>query len=225
MPNLNSIIKEVLYEQKEKSLKVFYTVDVFIQDFPSDDEEEEQPEEPVQAEQPAPAEAPPEGAAPPPEGGVPPEEEQLPLAQSTKETGKKLNEEIYKFDTEGVLTVPAKDAKTILTLNDLLEYIADKKDEEGNQIFNDLVVETIRALTGQQTQKAVQDLLNQGDEMNVTIDYGFDQDDSIGLQVSKNKGVAMATIIMRKDGSPMTGQFNVPVFNQTITGVFLKEIQ
>jgi len=48
MSNLKSLIKEVLYEQKEKQLKVFYNVDIFLQDF-KEQGQEEQPA-PVQQE-------------------------------------------------------------------------------------------------------------------------------------------------------------------------------
>lgn len=220
MAKLSSLIKEVLYEEKEKNLKLYYTTDIFIQEFPEEEEPEEEPEqqapvapEPQQA-------APTAPTAPEVAGG-----EQAPPAEATEEKEKPLNEEIFKSKTQGELTIPNEEAKSILTLNDLLEHVGDKKDADENQILNDLVVEVVKSLSGQETDKAVQDVLNKGDKCNIIMDYGFDKEDSIGLQVSKNPGVNLATMIMRKDGNPMTGDFNLQVFNQTITSVFLKELQ
>jgi len=220
MAKLSSLIKEVLYEEKEKNLKIYYTTDVFIQEFPDEEEPEEEPEQQAPApEAPAPA-APAAPTAPEVAGG-----EQAPPVEATKEKENLIVEEIFKSKTQGEITVTQDEAKSILTLNDLLEYLEDKKDGDERQIVNDLTVEVIKALSGQETDQAVQEVLNKGDKCNITLDYGFDKEDSIGLQVSKNPGVNLATMIMRKDGSPMTGNFNLQVFNQTITSVFLKEIQ
>jgi len=212
MAKLKGLIREVLYEEKEKNLKVFYTTDIFIQGFVKDDDEEEEvTQSPVT----------PEPEQPEVVGQETPEQP----AESTEETEEVLNEDIFKTKSEGVITVPQDKAKSILTLDDLLEYVENEKNEEQTTIINDLVVEIIKTLTGSSTQKEVGEILKKGDKCNVTLDYGFDKEDSIGLQVNKNAGVDLATIIMRKDGNPLTGEFNLQVFNQTITGVFLKEIQ
>jgi len=216
MSNLKSLIKEVLYEQKEKQLKVFYNVDIFLQDF-KEQGQEEQPA-PVQQEQPPEGEQPPAEQPPAPEGEAPPTE-------STNKKEIMLAEDIFKTKGQGSIVVPKEKAITILTLNDLLEFLDDQNTDNGTSVINDLVIEAIKSLSGQNTQQALEDILNKGDKLNIILDYGFDKDDSIGLQVNKNPGVDLATMIMRKDGEPMTGKFNLQVFNQTITSVFLKEIK
>lgn len=219
MAKLSNLIEEVLYEKSsQKSLKCFYDVRIFLQEF----EKDIPPEEPAQQEQP-PQEVPAPAPEVPAEEPVAPEQEEL--AASTQEKEKPLNEEIFKVNTEGTLVVEAKKAKNILTLNDLLAYMNREEDERGREIFNDLVVETILALAGEETQKSVEEILDEGDRMNVIVDYGFDEDDSIGFQVNKNPGVKMATLIMRKDGAPFgSGQFNMAIFNQTLTNIFVKEV-
>jgi hypothetical protein len=135
-----------------------------------------------------------------------------------------LNEEIFSFKNAGSITLDKKGALNILTLNDLLAYI--KNENSKGQIINELVVEIIRSLSGEDTESAAQDILNEGDKCNVIIDYGFSKDDSVGVQVSKNKGVKMASLVMRKDGNVFgSGKFVKNIFNNTITNVFLKELK
>jgi len=221
MAKLQSVINEVLYEASEKNLKIFYKTDVFIQDF-EEPEGKEEPEEPVEEPVVAEPEAPIVQQPVPAQATV---GSQVVAQEETKEKEKPLTEDIFKSKTEGTITVELEKAKTILTLDDLLEYLENQKSEEGNQILDELTVEIIKSLADATTEKVVSDILHKGDKCNVTLDYGFDEQDSIGFQISKNAGVDLATMIMRKDGNPMTGAFNLAVFNQTITGVFLKEVQ
>jgi hypothetical protein len=37
---VKNILKEILYEEKEKSLFFFYDIDIFLQGFPEEEEEE-----------------------------------------------------------------------------------------------------------------------------------------------------------------------------------------
>lgn len=217
MAKLQSIINEVLYEATEKNLKIFFKTDVFIQDFKEPEEEEE--EEPVTTEPVITEPVAPIAQQPATVGS------QVIAQEETEEKEKLLTEDIFKSKTEGIDTIKQEKAKTILTLDDLLEYLENQKDDEGNRILDELTVEIIKSLADATTEKVVSDILHKGDKCNVTLDYGFDEQDSIGFQISKNAGVDLATMIMRKDGDPMTGAFNLAVFNQTITGVFLKEIQ
>lgn len=123
---------------------------------------------------------------------------------------------------KGVINIPKDKALNILSLNDLLATL-----QQGNtKIINELVSEIILALSGQKTENVIQDLLKENDKCNITLDYGLAKDDSIGVQVSKNKSVESASLIMRKDGSVFgSGKFNKAVFDQTIRNVFLKEIK
>lgn len=220
MAKLQSLIREVLYEEKEKNLKIIYNTDIFIQDFQDEEKpKEETPEEP---------EAEPVAAQPVvQEPAVEPAATTQPVApvESVEQENNLIVEDIFKSKTEGSVVVVQEKAKTILTLNDLLEYLEDEKSEDENQILNDIAVEIVKSLSDADTKDIVSDVLHKGDKCNITLDYGFDEKDSIGFQISKNAGVDLATMIMRKDSEPMTGPFNLQVFNQTITGVFLKEIQ
>ena len=218
MAKLQSIINEVLYKATEKNLKILYKTDIFIQDF-EEPEGKEEPEEPIEE----PVVAEPEAPVVPP--AQPTVGSQIIAQEETKKKEKQLTEDIFKSKTEGTATVELEKAKTILTLDDLLEHLENQKDEEDKQILDELTVEIIKSLADATTEKVVSDILHKGDKCNVTLDYGFDEQDSIGFQISKNAGVDLATMIMRKDGDPMTGAFNLAVFNQTITGVFLKEVQ
>lgn len=221
MSKIKYLIDEILYEKKIKNIKVFYNVDIFIQDF----ENEEEEEKPTQNKNPEnqPQQPPPEATPASATDTVPPPTPDI-AVESSKNKGKIITEDIFKERSEGTFEVPVEKAKTILTLNDLIAYLNRHKDDNGKAIINDLVQEAIMSLTGQNTENAIEDILHEGDKMNITIDYGFDVDDSIGLQISKNPGVKMATVVMRQDGKPFSGAFNLAIFNQTITNVFLKEM-
>lgn len=204
MAKVSDLIDQVLYEKKQqKSTSIFYNIDVFIQEF-----KEEPIEEPAEQ---------PEGIT---------GEEPVQQEESTKEKRlivSVLNEEIFKFKSEGVLKVPIEEAKSIITLEDILAYM-NKVDTEQNDIINDLVIETILNLIEPETQQNAQEILNEGDKLNIMIDYGFDKEDSIGIQISKNPGSKVATLLLRKDGKPMNGPFDVTIFNNTIANIFLKEL-
>lgn len=216
MAKLNAIINEVLYESSKKTLKVFYEADVFIQDFPEDQEDDEEEGGEEQQQQP------PQGGE---EGGE--EAQQGGEAQENQDTkvnpSRQLAEDIFQTKVEGKLTIPEEKAKAILTLNDLLEYLKDQE-IDNRPLMSELVIEVVLSLAGDDTQRAANEIISEGDKVNITLDYGFSKDDSIGLQVSKNPGVKMATLVMRKNGEPVTGNFSSSLFNQMITNVFIKEL-
>lgn len=96
---IDNVIKEILYEQKEKTAKLFYKVNLFIQEFPKETEEPETTEEP---------EAP---------------------AEEVKTVGEVLTEAIHKMVASGELSVPLEDAENIQSLQDLIDYVSDQKAE------------------------------------------------------------------------------------------------
>lgn len=207
---LKNIIDNVLYEKVTKGLKIFYTTDIFIR------EREEQPEETPPEDTAAPT---PEGEATPPEGGAPESGASKPVAPKQE-----VEKTTFRAKSSGEELVANEKAKTILTIDDLLAYIDRQTDASGKKIINELVVEVVLALIEDNPQLNLEDLLHESDKLNVMVDYGFDKEDSIGFQITKNSGVNVASLIMRRDGSPLAGKFNPTVFNQTITNVFLKEI-
>ena len=210
MATLSNVISEVLYEEKNKSLKLFYKVDVLVQNFPEEEPEEEPKEEPT--EQPAP-----EAPAPAPAAPTTPQTAAATPAQgitaSTKEDAKKLiTEEVFKSKSNGEISIPQEEAENIQTMDDLLDYLSDKKEENG-QIINDLVIEIILTLAGL-GQKGVDDVINKGDKVIVDLDYGFAKDDSIGIKVNKLSGSDTATLAIKKDGKILPGPFVAANFNK-----------
>jgi len=190
MPKLNKLIREVLYEEKGKIIKLFYTTDIVLVE--------------KNMEEPAPEKE---------------NQEELSMEQAKTPKG------IFKSKLSGEATLSSEEAKTILSLEDLLSFL-NKKFDKNNKIINDLVVEIILSLTEKEDLEKIADLLSKEDKINIIIDYGFSEEDSIGIQVNKNLGVDLATLLMRKDGKPMgNGTFDVNIFNQTITNIFLKEIE
>lgn len=193
---LNNIIRQALYEEANSTLKVFYSTDIFLRRT----EVQERPEETEKPEKP-------EGAQ----------------EESTKETKEGLNEETFRTKAEGIIEVENSEAKTILTLNDLLAFI-NRNRSNGKEIINDVVVEAIHASIDPNRAEELKELIWKNDKINATIDYGFEKENSVGLQLNKNMGVDEISLIMRMDGKS-TGPLNKEIFNQKIMKVLLPEIK
>ena len=189
---IKSIIKEILLEQKEKTTTLFYNVDLFVQEF--------QDEEPEKTEEPKPEE----------EEKEKPEEEKK--EESTKTFSKVLTEAIHKMKSTGELAVPQQDAENIQSLEDLIDYISDKKDK-GSPIIDKLAQEIILSLSDVGT-KPIEDVINEGDKILIDVDYGLKKEDSVGLKVVKNAGTNSASILMKKDGKILASPFDVAAFNR-----------
>lgn len=233
MSKINTIIKEILYEEKnKKNLKLFYKVDVFIQEFIPPEQEEIQPKTRPGKTQPEPPPTPtgptgPSGTTPLP---TPPIETPLPPAGITASiknyTGNLLTEDIFKTKGKGEIIVPIEKAENIQTLEDLLDLLSDSKhniktksdDKEKTKksvIINDLVIEIILGVTGV-GNKPIQEIINRGDKLIIDVDYGFNIDNSVGFKVNKMAGSDTLTMSMKKDGKILTGTFDTPTFNKQL---------
>ena len=200
--NLKKLLDEILYETKSPptsgGLKVFYSVDIFIQNFP-----EPEPEE---------TETPPTDDTVPPDQG---RQEGDTVPESTEEDNLEvLNEEIFKFKSGGELEVPENKIERIQTLLDLLDYIKDKK-VKGKPIINSMVIEIVSALAGIGT-KAIDDLINKGDRLLITVDYGFSKQNSVGLRVNKVAGSSAISLSLKMDNKILAVPFNVNEFNRQV---------
>lgn len=213
-------LKQALFEEEEKKeekketktkkyvkgLKLFYVVDVNLS------EPEENPEEqPVTTDAipETPPVAPPVAPAPVAAGAIPPTE-------SFEEKVNILVEENILEKLEGVLTVPEADVDNIQTLEDLLDYVSDKKSDNGKPIIDEFVIETIYTATGITNTSQLGDLLQKDDKILIDIDYGTNKKDSIGIKVLKRSGVNNISIMLKKNGNIIPAKFNLQDFNNQI---------
>lgn len=208
--NFKDIIsKEFLFESKKEvagALKVFYSIDIKIQE----EQAMEQPPEPeVPQPQPAPV------AVPQPQT-VPPVPAQQPVVQQES-----INEEdaddgksvIKKLD--GVLTLTKEDADNIQSVEDLIDFMADKKDH-GEKILDELTVEVITSLIMSPDAMKTNDIIKKEDQIIITIYYGYKKENSIGFKILKRRGVSSVSIIMLKDNEVLDSQFDFKKFNSQI---------
>ena len=172
---LKDVFVRSLHEEKEKSLKLFFLVDIFIQGFKKGDEGDSV-EEPV------------------------------------KESY--ITEDIFKFNSQGEVPVPMDDVNNIQTIDDLVDYISDIH-IGGKPIINKLVEEIILSMAGA-GDKAIEDVVNEGDKILVDIDYGADKKDSIGFKINKINGSAAISLVMKKDNKIIPGQFDINEFNKQL---------
>lgn len=230
MTTVKDVIQDVIFEEKKQNLKLMYNIDVFIQEFK--DKEDEEPETPAapQAGPEAP-EAPeaPETPAEEPTGG----EE---AAESFDDEGNLITEAIYKREVEGELTVPKEEAQNIQTLQDLVDYLSDKKhgqakissvakvlgknskgskNVKGEPIISPTIQEVILILAGA-GQSSLDDIIDKGDKVIVEVKYGKDKYDNIGFKINKNAGTDVFSIMLIKDGELLSGQFNQALLNKQI---------
>jgi len=214
MTTVKDVIQDVIFEEKKQNLKIFYTIDVFIQEFK---DKEEEPEAAAPAAPAAPA------------GGG---EEETPT-ESFDDEGNLLTEAIYKRKVEGEIVVPKEEAEHLQTLQDLVDYLSDKKHAEnktssvarvlgkkakkvkGESIISPTIQEVILVLAGA-GQSALDDIVDKGDKIIVEVKYGKDKYDNIGFKITKNAGTSVFSIMLVKDGEILPGQFNQALLNKQI---------
>jgi len=218
---LKALISEILYEEKNKSLKLFYKVDIFIQKFPKPEDEEEAgvKKEQTKAEtEIVPGGIP--GGAPVPGGPAPvAAPAPIPPMESTEEKGIILTEDIYKAKAKGEEQIPLEDVEDIQTLQDLLDYINDYGKKTNKKILDDASIEIILALAEPNPIKPISNVVTKGDKVIVDIDYGTDKEDSIGLKVNKKAGSDSITMSFKKDGKIIPGEFDSKIFNMQLISI------
>jgi hypothetical protein len=224
MTTVKDVIQDVIFEEKKQSLKLMYNIDVFIQEFKDKEEEPETPPTPQAGpEAPAAAETPAEE----------PTGEEETAAESFDDEGNLITEAVYKRKVEGELTVPKEEAENIQTLQDLIDYLSDKKhgqaktssvakvlgkgdkNVKGETIISPTIQEVILILAGA-GQGALDDIVDKGDKVIVEVKYGKDKYDNIGFKINKNAGTDVFSIMLVKDGELLPGQFNQALLNKQI---------
>jgi hypothetical protein len=222
---LNEVIKEVILEEKQKNLKIIYDIDVNLS--PKEKPEDEVPEL--------------DQTTPPTEEPVTPEPA-APAAnlsgafESKKEKGKLLTEAVkYVQKIAGEASVPYEKAMNIQTINDLIEYLSGeehegmskqtpvekvlekKKKVKAGKIISPAVQDIILVLSGVAGQaSALGDLINKEDKIIISIMYGNNESDNIGLKINKNAGTEVASTTIVKDGEILPGQFDATLINKQI---------
>lgn len=212
MAKFKNIFEDIFLVEKKtestnRTLKVFYNIDVHINN------PEEQPEQPVQNNQPA-AQQP---AATPVVAQAPQVAPAAPM-ESVKENRNLLTEESeldYVYKNAGVVGVSNEEADNIQTFEDLLDFLADKTDNTGRHILDEVVVEVVLAMSG--TSKIpIEDIVKKEDKIIISVDYGHKIDDSIGFKLLKRIGVNDISIVMKKDNEVLDAKFDLRQFNGQI---------
>jgi hypothetical protein len=125
-----------------------------------------------------------------------------------------LSEDIFKFNSKGQVPVPYEDVENIQTIDDLVDYVSDIR-IGGKPIINDLVEEIILAMAGV-GEKAIEEIVNEGDKIVVNVDYGSSKEDSIGFKVNKIAGSSSVSLVMKKDNKIIPGNFDINEFNKQL---------
>ena len=211
---VSSIFLEDKINTSNKSLKIFYNMDIHIKN-----PNTEIPEQPVQQEptqqaiQPAPQQIPPTQVAA--------EEKMLKKAKKVffedefTLGNKNNNNGDYVYKNEGILTVPKEEYENIQSLDDLLDYIGDSSDDSGNRILDEAAIELVLAMTGI-TQTPLEDLVKKEDKVLIDVSYGNKKEDSIGFKVLKRDGVNNLSIVMKKDNEILDAKFDLKNFNSQL---------
>ena len=197
---INKILEQVLYEKKEKKLTIFYKTDVLISETPEEEQEIEQrlqPQPEQTPEQPTPEQTP----------------EQVPqqVPGANEET---IYEETFTSKAQGKVLVPEDDVDNIQSLEDLMDYLANKT-IKGVPILNDAINEIILNMATGGVQ-SIADLVHKEDKILISIDYGKDKDNSVGFKALKSSGTATLSLTMKKDNKILPGQFNLQEFNRQL---------
>ena len=197
--------KKIEEEKKESgtSLKVFYDIDALIQNFPEEEEENKEKEEVKQTTPPKEVE----------QAETPTQEETEQKKEEINESVE-LNEDIFTFKAKGEINVDKNKVESIQTLLDLLQFVKEQK-KNGKPIINSLIIEIVAALAGV-GEKGVEDLVNKGDKILITIDYGFTKKDSVGLRINKTAGAKAVSLSLKLDNEIVPAAFNIIEFNRQL---------
>lgn len=228
MATLNDVIQDVIFEEKTQQLKLFYNIDVFIQEFKDDEDKKTEPDNTEEPEATAGAES---GTEP---AGEPAAAETGTTQESVSQEGTYLSEAVYKRNVNGELIVPKEEAMNIQTLQDLVDYLSDKEHQgEGKtssirkvlgkkpekeakgKIISPTIQEIILILAGA-GEGELGDIINKGDKVIVEVKYGKDKYDNIGFKINKNSGTDVFSIMLIKDGEILAGQFDQTLINKQI---------
>lgn len=209
--NFKDIIrKEFLFESKKEvagALKIFYSIDIKIQE---EGTPIEQPQEPAPQSQPQPVAQEP---APQPQP-VAQEPQSVVQQESINEEEDDDDKTIVK-KLDGVLTLTKEDADNIQSIEDLIDFMADKKNN-GEKILDELTVEVITALIMAPDAMKTNEIIKKDDQIIITIYYGYKKENSIGFKILKRKGVSSVSTIMLKDNEVLDSQFDFRKFNSQI---------
>lgn len=226
MSTIKSLIKEVILEEKQTSIKIFYNIDVKIK----------AKEEPIEPEVPAAIE--PEVSSPATAEVPPPAVPETSAVESIKASKKMLLVEDasdYLQKISGEVLVPSNDAMNIQTINDLIEFLSGekylvkktsmekvlekegRKEKKSGKIITPEIQDIILILAGASGQaKIIGDLISKEDKIIIEIKYGNSDKDNIGLKINKNSGTDIISTSILKDGELLSGNFDPALINKYI---------
>jgi len=216
------VIEQVLYEKEKKEYKglnVYYKTDIIIKETEEDLEQMNQQEQPAPQEPVAPEM---QQAMQQPMGqqmgqqpmgmGQEIPAEQIPLPPGANEST--MYEETFAAQNQGKVKVSPDSVDNIQSLEDLLDFLANKNTKKG-PILNDVAVEIIMNMATQGPQ-SIQDIISKDDRILVTVDYGKDLDNSVGFKALKAEGTNTLSLVMKKDNKVIPGPFNIQEFNKQV---------
>lgn len=185
MSTLNDIINNTLFEKRD-NLKLFYDLDVLIKEQESIKKDSDDTEQ---------------------------QQDDESLEAATNEDV--LTEAVFRKKKNGVMEIDENASQSILTLNDLVDFMNDNK-VGGKKLLSPLVSE-ILLIMGQSNddEKTIEDVINEDDRVKVLVDYGVNKSNSIGVFLNKKAGSNAVSFLMRKDGKNL-GPFNLKIFEQRL---------
>lgn len=224
---LNDLVQDVIFENKQESLSVFYDINIFIQNFKTEaDKEIESEKEEVKKEIISTKKEDDKKTAGVDSNGVPIEGQ---LANES--INYSLNEDIYKNTKKGEFKIPTEKVGNIQTISDILDLLTDtvelKEDEStikkvlgkkefkktGNKILSTLGQKLIVSILDDNN---VSDIISIGDKVVVEVKFGKSKEDNIGFRINKSSGSETLTTLIVKDNKILVGKFSKPVVNKQI---------
>ena len=220
MINFKDVLDEALGNKKLNNLNVFYNIKAFIQAWGDTLDNVEQKE----------VEKTPQSKKEEKDQDQDQEQEQnqeQELNQSYEEKGSILNEDIFKSDKKGIITVSEEEVDEISTVEDLLNFlerqektikITDKIVSKPTKIIDKVIIEIALALVNND-QEALKQIIGKGDKIYVDIDYGKEKESSVGLRILKNEGSLSISLNMKKDGRIIAMPFDKVMFNKCLIDI------
>lgn len=109
----------------------------------------------------------------------------------------------------GEAKLTKKEINNTQSVEDLVDLMRDKK------LFNDAVKEII-VFFFDATQEELKEGINPDDKIYIEIDFGETLNNSTGFKINKRAGSNSLTIMMKRNGEVLAGQFSEKLINKQI---------
>jgi len=115
----------------------------------------------------------------------------------------------FRQKKEGEVKLTKKEISNTQSAEDLIDLMSDKN------LLNKAVKEII-VFFFDASEEELEEAINPDDKIYIELDFGENLDSSTGFKINKRAGSSSLTIMMKRDGEVLVGQFSEKLTNKQI---------